>query len=119
METGEGSITLGPIHSIVDQGRFHNAVAATTGRVLVRVKEATWAPRAEAMLSCCREVELGEASHTGSEMGHWVETYLDSQTVLDDPGIAAEQGLQFRKDWMVMFSLTRLRQYLRFSIVWK
>ena len=116
METGEGSITLGPIHNIVDQGRFYNAVAATTGRVLVRCKKATWAPRAEAMLSCCREVELGEASHTRSEMGHWVETYLDSQTVLNDQRIAAVQGLPFRKDGVVMFAMSGLRQYLRFSM---
>ena len=97
METREGSITLGTINNIVDQGRFRNAVAATTGRVMVRCKEAAWARRAEAILSCCREVELGEASHPGSEMGHWVETYLDSQTVLNDQGIAAEQGLPFRR----------------------
>jgi hypothetical protein len=116
METREGSITLGTINNIVDQGRFRNAVAATTGRVMVRCKEAAWARRAEAILSCCREVELGEASHPGSEMGHWVETYLDSQTILNDQGIAAEQGLPFRKDGVVMFSLSGFRQYLRFSM---
>ena len=116
METTDGSITLGTINNIVDQGRFRNAVAATTGRVLVRCKEAAWARRAESILSCCREVELGEASHPGSEMAHWVETYLDSQTVLEDQGIAAEQGLPFRKDGAVMFSLSGFRQYLRFSL---
>ena len=116
METTDGSITLGTINNIVDQGRFRNAVAATTGRVLVRCKEAAWARRAEAILSCCREVELGEASHPGSEMAHWVDTYLDSQTVLNDQGIAAEQGLPFRKDGVVMFSLSGFRQYLRFSL---
>tara|TARA_Y100000310_G_scaffold245762_1_gene250777 strand:+ start:878 stop:2215 length:1338 start_codon:yes stop_codon:yes gene_type:complete len=116
METTDGSITLGTINNIVDQGRFRNAVAATTGRVLVRCKEAAWARRAESILSCCREVELGEASHPGSEMAHWVETYLDSQTVLEDQGIAAEQGLPFRKDGAVMFSLSEFRQYLRFSL---
>ena len=49
-------------------------------------------------------------------MAHWVETYLDSQTVLEDQGIAAEQGLPFRKDGAVMFSLSGFRQYLRFSL---
>jgi hypothetical protein len=116
METSEGSITLGTISNIVDQSRFRNAVAATTGRVLVRCKEPTWARRAEAILSCCREVELGEASHPGSEMGRWVETYLESQTILNDQAIAAEQGLPFKKDGVVMFSLSGLRQYLRFSM---
>jgi hypothetical protein len=116
METSEGSITLGTISNIVDQSRFRNAVAATTGRVLIRCKEPIWAKRAEAILSCCREVELGEASHPGNEMGHWVTTYLDSQTILNDQGIAAEQGLPFHKDGAVMFALSGLRQYLRFSV---
>ena len=116
METSEGSITLGTISNIVDQSRFRNAVAATTGRVLARCKEPTWARRAEAILTCCREVELGEASHPGSEMGHWVTTYLDSQTILNDQGIAAEQGLPFHKDGAVMFALSGLRQHLRFSV---
>jgi hypothetical protein len=116
METGDGSITLGTINNIVDQGRFRNAVAATTGRVLVRCKEASWARRAEAILSCCREVELGEASHPGNEMAHWVETYLDSQTILNDQNIAAEQSMPFHKDDTIMFSLSGFRQYLRFSM---
>ena len=116
METREGSITLGAINNIVDQGRFRNAVAATTNRVLARCKEAAWARRAEAILICCRVVELGEASHPGSEMGHWVETYLEGQTILEDQNIAAEQGLPFRKDDSVLFSLSGFRQYLRFSM---
>ena len=98
METRESSITVGPIKYIVDLGRFRNAVAATTMRVLVRCKEPPSARRAEAILSCCRECELGEVAHPGSEMGHWVATYLDYQNVLDDQGIAVEQGLPFRKD---------------------
>ena len=117
METGKGSITVRPIYNIVDQGRFRNAVAAITGRVLVRCKEPTSARRVEAILSCCRECELCEAAHPGSEMVHWVATYMDSQTVLDDQGIAVEKGLPFRKDGAVMFSLSAFRQYLRFSMV--
>jgi len=49
METRDGSITLGGINNIIDQGRFRNAVAATTGRVLIKCREALWGKRAEAM----------------------------------------------------------------------
>jgi putative DNA primase/helicase len=116
METTRGSITLGPVHNISNQTKFIDAVATVTSIMFVRVPAAAWARRAASILTCCREVELGEASHPGSEMGHWVTTYLDSQTILNDQGIAAEQGLPFHKDGAVMFALSGLRQYLRFSV---
>jgi len=116
METSAGSITLGAVHNILDQGRFLAAVAASTKLVLETCKKKAWAFRAQAILLCCREVELGEASHPGSEMAHWVETYLETQTILNDQNIAAEQGLPFRKDGAVMFPLSGLRQHLRFSV---
>ena len=117
METGDGSITLGGINNIIDQGRFRNAVAATTGRVLVKCKEGIWVKRAEAILACCRVIDMLDISHPGNEMGHWVETYLDSQTILDDKNVAAEQGLPFRReDGAVMFALDGFKQYLRFSV---
>jgi len=116
METAYGSITLGTVNNISNQTRFIDAVAAMTSVVLVKIPAAAWARRAASILACCREVELGEASHPGNEMRHMVTTYLDSQTILDDQGIAAEQALPFRKDGLVMFSLSGLRQYLRFSM---
>jgi len=117
METSDGSITLGGINNIIDQGRFRNAVAATTGRVLIKCREALWVKRAEAILACCRVIDMLDISHPGNEMGHWVETYLDSQTILDDKNIAAEQGLPFRReDGAVMFALNGFKQYLRFSV---
>jgi len=39
-------------------------------------------------------------------MGHWVETYLDSQTILDDKNIAAEQGRPVRAAAAGRVSLT-------------
>jgi len=117
METGDGSITLGGINNIIDQGRFRNAVADTTGRVLLKCKEPLWARRAEAILACCRVIDMLDISHPGNEMAHWVETYLDTQTILDDKNVAAEQGLPFkREDGAVMFALDGFKQYLRFSV---
>jgi len=116
METPRGGITLGKATNITDQRRFRDAVYGTTGQYILKCKEALWKPRAEAIHACCRVVELGEASHPGSEMGHWVETYLDTQTILEDKNTAAEQGLPFRKDGTVLFSLSGFRQYLRFSM---
>ena len=116
METTLGSITLGPVHNISNQTKFIDAVATVTSIVFVRIPAAAWARRAASILACCREVELGEASHPGSEMAHWVETYLDTQTILEDPNVAAEQGLPFRRDGVVLFSLSGFRQYLRFGV---
>ena len=116
METTRGSITLGPVHNISNQTKFIDAVATVTSIVFVRIPAAAWARRAASILACCREVELGEASHPGSEMAHWVETYLDTQTILEDPNVAAEQGLPFRRDGVVLFSLSGFRQYLRFGV---
>ena len=116
METPRGGITLGRATNITDQRRFRDAVYGTTGQYILKCKESLWKPRAEAIHSCCRVVELGEASHPGSEMAHWIETYLEEQTILEDQNIAAEQGLPFRKDGAVLFSLSGFRQYLRFSM---
>jgi hypothetical protein len=116
MQTSAGDITLGTVNNITDQGRFLTAIAAATQLVLAPCKKIAWAFRAQAILRCCRHVELGEASHPGSEMAHWVETYLDTQTILEDQNVAAEQGLPFRKDGVIMFPLSGFRQYLRFSV---
>ena len=117
MKTSVGSITLGAVNNILDQGRFLAAVAGSTNLVLTPCKKAAWAFRAQAILLCCRDVELGEASHLGTEMAHWVETYLDSQIILDDKNIAAEQSLAFRReDGAVLFALNGFKQYLRFNI---
>jgi hypothetical protein len=116
METPRGGITLGRAINITDQRRFRDAVYGTTGQYILKCKEALWKPRAEAIHACCRVVELGEASHPGNEMGHWVETYLDTQTILEDRNTAAEQNIPFRKDGSVLFSLSGFRQYLRFSV---
>ena len=116
MQTSAGDITLGTVNNITDQGRFLTAIAAATQLVLAPCKKIAWAFRAQAILRCCRHVELGEASHPGSEMAHWVETYLDTQTILEDQNIAAEQGLPFRRDGVVLFSLSGFRQYLRFGV---
>ena len=116
MQTSAGNITLGAVNNILDQGRFLTAIAAATKLVLAPCKKIAWAFRAQAILRCCRDVELGEASHPGSEMGHWVETYLEEQTILEDKNAAAEQNLPFRKDGSVLFSLSGFRQYLRFSV---
>jgi hypothetical protein len=116
METPRGGITLGRATNITDQRRFRDAVYGTTGQYILKCKEALWKPRAEAIHACCRVVELGEASHPGNEMAHWVETYLEEQTILEDKNAAAEQNLPFRKDGSVLFSLSGFRQYLRFSV---
>ena len=116
METSGGSITLGPVHNIINQAKFIDAVAAVTSIVFVRVPGPAWARRAAGILLCCREVDLGEGSHPGREMAHWLETYLDTQTILEDQNVAAQQGLPFRKDGAVMFALDGFKQYLRFSV---
>ena len=117
METSGGSITLGIIDNIVSQTRFINAVAATTKQVLVRCTLAAWRRRAKAILSCCRDVELGDASHPAIETAKWLESYLDSQTILDDKNVACEQRLPFRReDGAILFPLDGFRQYLRFSM---
>ena len=117
METSDGGTTLGGINNIIDQGRFRNAVADTTGRVLLKTKDSLWAKRAEAILACCRVVDMLDISHQGKELAQWVDTYLATQTILDDKNTAAEQGLPFtREDGVVMFALDGFRQYLRFSM---
>jgi hypothetical protein len=116
MDTSGGSITLGPVHNIINQTKFIERVAAATSIVFVRVPGPAWARRAAGILLCCREVDLGEGSHPGREMAHWLETYLDTQTILEDQNVAAQQGLPFRKDGAVMFALDGFKQYLRFSV---
>ena len=115
MRTTDGAITLGGINNITDQGRFRNAVADSTRILLPPCHRMEWAKRAQAILLCCRDVELGEASHPGTGMTEMVETYLTGQTILDDQNVAAEQGFPFRRDGAVLFPLGEFRQYLRFA----
>jgi hypothetical protein len=50
-------------------------------------------------------------------MAHWVDKYLDNETILDDRNIAGEQHLPYRReDGEVLFQLDGLKQYLRFSM---
>ena len=117
METNAGSITLGRVHNIISLRRFHSSLAATFGRLPQKCKEAVWRERAEAILACCRGVELGDASHPAIQTAYWLEAYLDSQTILDDQNIAAQQCLPFRReDGAIFFTLDNFRQYLRFSM---
>ena len=115
MRTTDGAITLGGINNITNQGRFRNAVADATRLLLPPCHRMEWAKRSQAILLCCRDVELGEASHPGTGMAEMVETYLTGQTILDDQNVAAEQGFPFRKNDAVLFPLGEFRQYLRFA----
>ncbi len=115
METSAGAITLGRIQTITSQPRFQAFLAATTRQVVPLCTGALWHKRAQAILLCCRDVELGEASHPVIGMAEMVETYLTGQTILDDQNVAAEQGFPFRKNDAVLFPLSEFRQYLRFA----
>ena len=114
--TSTGNITLGTVDNILEQGRFRKAIAAATGKVLRKIKPADWERRAEAILSCCRDYDLAEISDQINETCHWIEDYLDSQTILDDQTIAAQQGLPFRGDGVVFFTLGGFKNHLRFNV---
>jgi hypothetical protein len=114
--TATGNITLGTVKNILDQGRFRDAIAAATGTVLHQIKRVDWENRSRAILACCRDYDLNEISDQINETCHWIEDYLDSQTVLDDPNIAAQQGLPFCKDGVVYFTLGGFKNHLRFNV---
>jgi hypothetical protein len=114
--TSTGNITLGTVDNILEQGRFRKAIAAATGKVLRQIKRADWERRAEAILSCCRDYDLNEISDKINETCHWIEDYLDSQTILDDQTIAAQQGLPFLRDGVVFFTLGGFKNHLRFNV---
>ena len=114
--TVTGNITLGDVDNILDQRRFRSAIAAATGVVLHQIKRVDWENRARAILACCREYDLNEISDQINETCHWIEDYLDNQTILDDQNIAAQQGLPFRKDGVIFFTLGGFKNHLRFSV---
>ena len=117
MDTSGGSITLGRSENILTQRLFGYAVAATTGRVLTRCKAVEWHKRVQAILLCCRDVDMLDASHPALEVAQWLEDYLDSQTILDDPDVACRQHLPFRReDGAVLFILDNFRQYVHFHM---
>jgi hypothetical protein len=116
MATATGNITLGNVDNILDQRRFRTAIAAATGAVLHQLKRIDWENRARAILACCREYDLNEISDQINETSHWIEEFLDTQTILDDQNIAAQQGLPFRKDGVIFFTLGGFKNHLRFSV---
>jgi hypothetical protein len=114
--TATGNITLGNVDNILDQRRFRAAIAAATGVVLHQIKRLDWENRSRAILACCRDFDLNEISDQINETCHWIEDYLGNQTILDDPNIAAQQGLPFRKDGVIFFTLGGFKNHLRFSV---
>ena len=59
---------------------------------------------------------MNEISDQINETSHWIEEFLDTQTILDDQNIAAQQGLPFRKDGVIFFTLGGFKNHLRFSV---
>ena len=76
MFTEHGYITLGQIGSITSQVQFTNAVAAATGVLIPKCKGKVWEQRAQAILTACETVNMGDSSHPDEETSTWLDDYL-------------------------------------------
>ena len=74
--TERGEITIGTIDKIYNQDRFREALGAATSIVIPKVSSSVWESRAQAILTLCEDVDLGDASHPDRETSAWVEDYL-------------------------------------------
>ena len=82
MQTDKGDITLGNVHHLVDQKAFREKVAAVTQILISRCPENAWQDRAQALLSICEDVDVGDASHPDTEMLGWIEYYLTERAIV-------------------------------------
>ena len=89
MQTDKGDITVGDVHNLVDQSAFRSVVAAATRILISKCPERYWHPRAQALLSICEDVDVGDASHPDTETRGWIEYYLTDRHIIDDVSQAA------------------------------
>jgi len=83
-------------------------VAAATGTLLKKHKDARWRVQAQALLAACEVVDLGDISHPAQETRVWLTEYLGKSTVMPDiesalitksPFTQAEETLIFLEDF--------------------
>lgn len=95
LETDKGVVTLGTVNCILQPNLLRNAIASITGICIIRHKAATWDPIAQAILSACEHVDLGEVSHPAAKLADDVSMYLDETR----SGKARDDAMSSRLPW--------------------
>ena len=115
MQTDKGFITLGQVTCITSQIQFRNAVAAATGILIPKCKDREWDARAQAVLSACETVDMGESSHPSQETYTWLHDYLNNHS----PSVSLDQAIPtktpFRRNDSTYIFLDHFRKWVEFT----
>lgn len=119
LKTHRGQLlNLGPVRSIIAPHLFREAIAASTGMLIKRVKDKEWAKVAQAILRCTTNQDIGPDATPGGEMRDALVDYLEDLTIkdgndLDDRGAALRKGSPFTVGLRVHVTVRKLRDWLR------
>ena len=115
METPQGNITIGKIERLTKQRTFRDAIATTTGTLIRMAKDPAWDKRLQALLNCCEEESVGQASSPEEEIRAWVEEYLSSSAIESELHRAAVVRGPFIKDGVVHVFPDTLRRWIEIN----
>ena len=115
MFTEQGYITLGQIGSITSQLQFRNAVAAATGILIPKCKDTVWEQRAQAILSACETVNMGESSHPAEATMTWLQDYLAERPPCASIEDAISTKIPFLRNGYTYIFLDNFRRWVEFT----
>ena len=115
LSTDKADITLGTIGSITSQVQFRNAVAAATGILIPKCKEKEWDQRAQAVLSACVTVDLGDSSHPSQQVLTWLHDYLADKPPAESIQDALSTKMPFKRADNTYIFLDNFRRWVEFA----
>ncbi|NLW75518.1 MAG: hypothetical protein GXY18_03710 [Methanomicrobiales archaeon] len=111
--TPVGSIHLGDVENLIQQGKLRNKLAALTGKYLPHYDTKKWSSIAQQLLNACIEQELGEEATEEGLTEQWLSQYLSEKTIFDDPNQALANFDPFRSDDALYIFGQNFKQWIR------
>ena len=114
MDTSQGSITIGEAGHIIRCSSFQEAVAAATNVLIPNFRTKDWHNVAAALLTCCEEVDVGEASEPAREAWSWITNYLADGPIIEDTQEAVNTTTPFFKEGHIHIFLDAFRRWVEY-----
>jgi hypothetical protein len=96
--TSFGEIKLGDVNYLIKQDKLRSKLASLTRKMIPYFKPNVWSDYAQQLLNCCIEQDVGEEATERGQAQAWLEQYLASKTLLNDPAAASVSGDPFKQD---------------------
>lgn len=115
LETGLGAIHLGEVGKLISQLSIRRNVAAVTGRLIPRFKDARWDEIAQSLLDLCEDEDTGPESTEGGQTRQWVSDYVAIKTLAPDAESAVSGKRPMKLDGKLYLFGDDFRNWLRYQ----